>query len=102
VCLLQDRTNPAHGAAEIKVGLPRLGVRARVGYRARQYCVAVADNTSADQTTQTSAHKQFMKGCMTNARAANNGTSEQDMKKACKDQLKSTMGNPDQPVTPAH
>jgi hypothetical protein len=63
---------------------------------------AVADNTSADQTTQTPAHKQFMKDCMAKAKAANNGTSEQDMKKACKDQLKSTMGAPDQPVTPAH
>jgi hypothetical protein len=63
---------------------------------------AVADNTSTDQSTQTSAHKQFMKECMAKAKAANNGMSEEDMKKACKDQLKSTMGNPNQPVTPAH
>jgi hypothetical protein len=59
-------------------------------------------NTSADQSTQTPAHKQYMKDCMAKAKAANNGTSDKDMRKACRDQLKSTMGNPDQPVTPAH
>jgi hypothetical protein len=37
-----------------------------------------------------------------NAKAALNGMSEQDMKKACMDQWKSTMGSPDQPITPAH
>jgi hypothetical protein len=58
--------------------------------------------TSSDQPVQKPAQQQFMKDCMTKARAANNGTSEQDMKKACKQQLKTNMGNPSQPVTPAH
>jgi hypothetical protein len=65
---------------------------------------AMADNTTttSDQSPQTADQKQFMKDCMTKARAANNGMSEQDMKKSCKDQLKANMGNPPPPVTPAH
>jgi hypothetical protein len=61
---------------------------------------AVADNTSADQ--QKAEQKQFMKDCMEKARAAHTGMSEEDMKKACMDQWKSSMGNPDKPITPAH
>jgi hypothetical protein len=66
--------------------------------------VALANNTSTttDQTLQKPDQKQFMKDCMTKARAANNGMSEQDMKKSCKEQLKASMGNPPEPVTPAH
>lgn len=66
--------------------------------------VALADNASPtnDQTLQKPDQKQFMKDCMTKARAANNGMSEQDMKKSCKDQLKASMGSPPEPVTPAH
>jgi hypothetical protein len=64
-----------------------------------------ADDTTAaaaDQPVQKQDQQQFMKQCMSKAKAANNGTSELDMKKACKAQLKSNMGNPTQPVTPAH
>jgi hypothetical protein len=64
--------------------------------------VALADNTSTDQTPQKPDQKQFMKDCMAKAKAANNGMSEQDMKKSCKEQLKASMGNPPPPVTPAH
>jgi hypothetical protein len=66
--------------------------------------VAMADDTStpADQAPQKTDQKQFVKDCMAKAKAANNGMSEQDMKKSCKDQLKASMGNPAQPVTPAH
>ena len=63
---------------------------------------ALADNTSADDAKQKDEQKQFMKDCMEKARAAHNGMSEADMKKACRDQWKSSMGNPDQPITPAH
>jgi hypothetical protein len=58
--------------------------------------------TATDQTLQKPDQQQFMKHCMAKAKAANNGTSEVDMKKACKAQLKANMGNPAQPVTPAH
>ena len=65
--------------------------------------MALADNPStSDQTTQKPDQKQFMRDCMAKAKAANNGMSEQDMKKSCKDQLKAGMGNPPAPVTPAH
>jgi hypothetical protein len=66
--------------------------------------VALADDvsTTSDQAPLKPDQKQFMKDCMTKAKAANNGMSEQDMKKTCKDQLKATMGTATQPVTPAH
>jgi hypothetical protein len=66
--------------------------------------IAVADDTSTmgDQTPQSAQQKQFMKDCMAKAKAANNGMSEQDMKKTCQNQLKASMGNPTNPVTPAH
>ena len=62
---------------------------------------ALADDTPADQS-QKAQHHQFMKDCIDKAKAANNGMSEQDMKKACMDQWKASGGNPDKPVTPAH
>ncbi len=58
--------------------------------------------TPSDQMPQKPDQKQFMKDCMTKARASNNGMSEQDMKKSCMEQLKASMGNPAEPVTPAH
>ena len=61
---------------------------------------ALADTPSADQ--QKAEHKQFMKDCMAKAKAAHTGMSDEDMKKACRDQWKSSMGNPDKPITPAH
>ena len=66
--------------------------------------MALADDTStmSGQTPQTSQQKQFMKDCIAKAKAANNGMSENDMKKSCEEQLKASMGNPAQPVTPAH
>ena len=63
---------------------------------------ALAENPPPDQSAQKVDQKQFMKDCMEKAKAAHNGMSEQDMKKACMDQWKSTMGSPDQPITPAH
>jgi hypothetical protein len=66
--------------------------------------VALADDTptTGNQTPQTANQKQFMKDCMAKAKAANNGMSQQDMKKSCEQQLKASMGNPADPVTPAH
>lgn len=62
---------------------------------------AMADEPISDQAPQ--SHKQFMKDCMAKAKAANNGMSEKDMKKACKEQLKATVEDPNkEPVTPAH
>lgn len=66
--------------------------------------VVLADDSSTmgGQTPQTPHQKQFMKDCIAKAKAANNGMSENDMKKSCEEQLKASMGNPEQPVTPAH
>jgi len=50
-------------------------------------------------------HHQMMKDCMDKAKASNNGMSEVDMKKSCKDQIKAKVDHPDDtspPVTPAH
>jgi hypothetical protein len=66
---------------------------------------AMADDTSGQSTggsmQSNPAHQKFMKDCMGKAKAANNGMSEQDMKKSCKDQLKSSVDHPTEPVTPA-
>ena len=61
--------------------------------------VGEGDNT-ADQ--QKAEQKQFMKECMEKAKAAHTGMSEEDMRKSCRDQWKSSMGNPGKPITPAH
>jgi hypothetical protein len=47
----------------------------------------------------------MMKDCMAKAKASNNGMSEQDMKKSCRDQIKAKVDHPNDnsaPVTPAH
>lgn len=47
---------------------------------------------------------QMMKECMAKQKAANNGMSEDDMRKSCRDQIKAKIDNPDAsaPVVPAH
>jgi hypothetical protein len=80
--------------------IPALIFAALIGGSAQ----VIADEAPAAATPAPS-HKQFMKDCMAKAKAANNGTSEQDMRKACRDQLKASMGDtaqPNQPVVPAH
>ena len=63
---------------------------------------STASQSTADQSPQKTQRRQFMKDCMAKAKAANNGMSEQDMKKACRDQWKASMGDAQKPVTPAH
>jgi hypothetical protein len=66
------------------------------------------DNAPSSGTSSNSGTVQthkLMKQCMAKQRAANNGTSEEDMKKSCKDQIKAKIENPDdqsEPVAPAH
>ncbi len=60
------------------------------------------DASSMPPSHLTPQQKQFLTDCMTKAKAANNGMSEQDMKKSCMDQLKASMDKPADPVTPAH
>jgi hypothetical protein len=49
--------------------------------------------------TMTQKH-QMMKDCMAKQKAANSGMSKEDMKKACKDQVKSQMDNSDSMSNP--
>ena len=81
---------------------------------------AVADEPPADQTAPPSSEsmaseqsmnseqatpadqQQFMKDCVAKAKAANNGMSQKDMKKSCMQQYKTSIGQAQQPVTPAH
>jgi uncharacterized protein YdgA (DUF945 family) len=61
------------------------------------------DSGATMNTHQTMHH--MMKDCMAKAKASNNGMSEQDMKKSCKDQIKAKVDHPDDTsptVTPAH
>jgi hypothetical protein len=59
------------------------------------------ESMSTDQTTTVDQQK-FMKDCMAKAKTANNGMSQKDMKKSCTQQYKTSLGQPQQPVTPAH
>jgi hypothetical protein len=64
---------------------------------------AMADEASSSSDQAPQSHKQLMKDCMAKAKAANNGMSEKDMKKACREQLKATADSPNkEPMTPAH
>jgi hypothetical protein len=67
---------------------------------------AIADDPSSSTTSGTTMNtRQMMKDCMAKAKASNNGMSEQDMKKSCKDQIKAKVDHPDDTaptVTPAH
>jgi hypothetical protein len=66
------------------------------------------DPSSTTSNTASGANMnthQMMKDCMAKAKASNNGMSEQDMKKSCKDQVKAKVDHPDDTsptMTPAH
>jgi hypothetical protein len=54
---------------------------------------------------QPKTNQQMMKECMKKQKAANNGMSDKDMRKSCRDQIKANVDQPDkssQPVVPAH
>jgi hypothetical protein len=68
---------------------------------------ALADDTSSapPPSGMHSEMHRMMKECMAKQKAANNGMSEKDMKKSCRDQMKSKMDHPEDtspPVVPAH
>jgi hypothetical protein len=69
---------------------------------------AMADDASSSSSSSSDPNMNthhMMKDCMAKAKASNNGMSEQDMKKSCKDQIKAKVDHPDDnsaPVTPAH
>ena len=59
---------------------------------------ALADDTNSDRPVI--SHKQMMRDCMAKERAANSGASEQDMKKTCRDKIKSYNNHPSETTTP--
>jgi len=64
-----------------------------------------SSSSDATMNTQTMNTHRMMKDCMAKAKASNNGMSEQDMKKSCRDQIKSKVDHPNDTsptVTPAH
>jgi superoxide dismutase len=69
-----------------------------------------AQNTSRDNPNSSSSSgsintHEMMRECMAKAKKSNNGMSEQDMKKACQDQIKSQVDHPNQKketVTPQY
>jgi hypothetical protein len=63
--------------------------------------MASDEGTSTDQAAPVD-QQQFMRDCMAQAKTANNGMSQKDMKKSCTQQYKTSLGQPQQPVTPAH
>ena len=66
--------------------------------------VMAADSSSGSSGSTMNTH-QMMKDCMAKAKASNNGMSEKDMKKSCKEQIKEKAANPNEStgtVTPAH
>jgi hypothetical protein len=70
--------------------------------------LGVAPLTMADDSAtapQPKTNHQMMKECMKKQKAANNGMSDADMKKSCRDQIKANVDHPDapaEPVVPAH
>ncbi len=63
---------------------------------------AMAGDASSDQTA---SGNQWMQKCMAKMKQANNGMSQQDMEKSCRDQMKAHGDQPTQktdPVVPGH
>lgn len=75
--------------------------------RAQDTAPPSSQTMASEQSTNTGQanpadQQQFMKDCMAKAKASNNGMSQRDMKKSCTQQYKTSLGQSQQPVTPAH
>jgi hypothetical protein len=60
----------------------------------------LADDTNSDRPVKT--HKQLMKECMAKERSANTGASEDDMKKTCREKIKSYNNHPSETTQPGN
>lgn len=58
----------------------------------------LADDTNSDRPVKT--QKQLMKECMANERSADTGASEGDMKKICREKIKSFNNHPSETTQP--
>jgi hypothetical protein len=59
---------------------------------------AIADDTNTDRPVV--SHKQMMKDCMAKERAANSGASTDDMRKTCREKIKSYDNHPSETAPP--
>jgi hypothetical protein len=59
---------------------------------------AVADDTNTDRPVE--SHKQMMKECMAKARAADSAASIEDLKKTCREKIKSYDAHPSETTPP--
>ena len=72
------------------------------GLAAASVPAMAGDDPSSDQTA---SGNQWMQKCMAKMKQANNGMSQQDMEKSCRDQMKAHGDQPTQktePVVPGH
>ena len=58
----------------------------------------LADDTNADRPVQ--SHKQMMKDCMAQERAANSGASSDAMKRTCRNKIQSYNNHPSETAAP--
>ena len=59
---------------------------------------AVADDTNTDRPVE--SHRQMMKECVAKERAANSAASTEDLKKICRDKIKSYNAHPSETTPP--
>jgi len=58
----------------------------------------MADDANTDRPVE--SHKQMMKDCMAKERAANSGASTEDMRKTCREKIKSYDNHPSETTPP--
>jgi hypothetical protein len=59
---------------------------------------ALGDDTNSDRPVI--SHRQMMKDCMAKERAANSGASVEDLKKTCREKVKSYNDHPSETAPP--
>jgi hypothetical protein len=59
---------------------------------------AMADDTNTARPVE--SHKQMMRDCMDKERAANSGASTEDMRKTCREKIKSYDNHPSETTPP--
>ena len=59
-----------------------------------------ADDANSDRPIE--SHKQMMRDCMDRERAAKTGASTEDMKRICREKIKSYVNHPSETLPPPH
>jgi hypothetical protein len=69
-----------------------------VGLSAQAGLSALADDANSDRPIQT--HKQMMKDCMAKEKSSGNGASDEDLRRICRDKIKSYDNHPSETTPP--